>query len=146
MAKHIVLNVIKVIAGIAAVVFWVVPLRTGTQFLLFSASIVVMLICFSVSSNLDDRNTGYWPQNPTDSPLPSRVTTAQQDQESPQTGAERPDSTKPNPRAYLRQDRITGEQSSSRSQLSQLSRALARLSPVPATSISADFLPGGTCD
>jgi lipopolysaccharide export LptBFGC system permease protein LptF len=67
MVKRIVLKVTQVIAGIAAVVFWLVPLRTGTQVLLFVASISVMLICFAVSSNLDDKaNAGYWPAKPID--------------------------------------------------------------------------------
>jgi hypothetical protein len=86
-AKHIVLNIIKVIAGIAAVVFWFVPLRTGTQFLLFSASIVVMLICFGISSSLDDSNTGYWPENPEDSPLSPRIPPARkEEQRTPEQG------------------------------------------------------------
>jgi len=77
MAKRIVRNVIKVVAGIAAVAFWLVPLSTWTQALLFVASIVVMLICFAISANLDDSNTGYWPQNPDESPLSSRICVAQ---------------------------------------------------------------------
>jgi hypothetical protein len=64
MAKRIVLNIFKVIAGIAAVVFWFVPLATGTQVILFIGSIVVLLVCFAVSSNLDDDNTGFWPSPP----------------------------------------------------------------------------------
>jgi hypothetical protein len=53
-AKRVVLNVIKVVAGIAAAVFWFVPLATGTQVVLFVGSIVVLLICFAASSSLDD--------------------------------------------------------------------------------------------
>ncbi len=64
MAKRIVLNVVKGIAGIAAVVFWLMPLRTGTQVLLFAGSIVVMIICVAISNGLDDKATGYWPKDP----------------------------------------------------------------------------------
>jgi hypothetical protein len=52
MAKRLVLNL--VVAGIAAVIFWLVPLATGTQVLLFLGSIIVFLICFAVSGSLDD--------------------------------------------------------------------------------------------
>src|SRR5260370_41125048 len=69
-AKRIALNITKVIA---AVVFWLVPLRTGTQFLLFVASMVIMFICSAISGNLDDSNTGYWPENPKDSLLLSKI-------------------------------------------------------------------------
>jgi len=79
MAKRLVLNVIKVVAGIAAMVFWFVPLATGTQVVLFVGSIVVLLICFAASSSLDDSNTGYWPQNPAESQLYSRPAPAQQE-------------------------------------------------------------------
>ena len=64
MAKRIVLKAIKIVAGTAAVVFWLMPLSTGTQFLLFAGSIVVLLICFALSSNLDDEHTGFWPSKP----------------------------------------------------------------------------------
>jgi hypothetical protein len=94
-AKRMALNIIKVIAGVAAVVFWLVPLRTGTQFLLFVASIVVMLICFGLSSNLDDSNTGYWPENPEDSPLVSRIPPGAAGATNPEK-VEQPNSTKPN--------------------------------------------------
>jgi hypothetical protein len=58
------LAIVKVIAGLAAVVFLILPLSTGTQVLAFVASIVVLLICFGVSSKLDDDNTGFWPKKP----------------------------------------------------------------------------------
>jgi hypothetical protein len=64
MTKRIVLKAVQLIAGLAAVVFWLVPLRTGVQVLLCFASFLVMLICFAISSNLDDRNAGYWPEEP----------------------------------------------------------------------------------
>lgn len=65
--KRIALNVVKVIAGLAAVVFWFCPLSTWNQVLLCVGSIAVLLICFLVSGELDDRNTGYWPPEATGS-------------------------------------------------------------------------------
>jgi hypothetical protein len=63
MVKRIVLNVTKVITGIAALFFVLSPVFTRTGLLLFAASIVVMLVCFAVSSNLDEKaHTGYWPE------------------------------------------------------------------------------------
>ena len=70
--KRIVLTVIKDLAGIAAVVFWLCPLRTGTQILVCVASIAVFLICHSVLTNLDETyaakygSAGYWPKPPID--------------------------------------------------------------------------------
>jgi hypothetical protein len=66
MAKRLILATTKIVAGIAAVAFWVMPLRTSTQVLLFVGSIVVLLSCFAVSSNLDDKNTGFWPKGPSE--------------------------------------------------------------------------------
>jgi hypothetical protein len=80
-AKRVVLNVIKVVAGIAAAVFWFVPLATGTQVVLFVGSIVVLLICFAASSSLDDSNTGYRPENPAESRLYSRLSPPQQEKQ-----------------------------------------------------------------
>jgi hypothetical protein len=96
-AKKVALNIIKVIAGIAAVVFWLVPLRTGTQFLLFVASMVVMLICFAISGNLDDSNPGYWPSNPEDSPLVSKIPPGAADRTTSPEQIQSPNITKPNP-------------------------------------------------
>jgi hypothetical protein len=96
-AKKISLNIIKAIAGIAAVVFWLVPLRTGTQFLLFVASMVVMLICFAISANLDDSDTGYWPSNPEDSPLVSKIPPGAAGRATSPEQVEHPNITKPNP-------------------------------------------------
>ena len=78
MAKRFVLNVVKVVAVIAAMVFWFMPLATGTQVLLFAGSIVVLLICLAASGNLGDSNTGYWPQNPAESQLYSSPAPVQQ--------------------------------------------------------------------
>jgi hypothetical protein len=70
MRKRIGLKVVKVAAGIAALVFLFVPLATWTQIILFTISIAVFAICTIVSKNLDDtddgKNTGYWPNKPND--------------------------------------------------------------------------------
>jgi len=68
MGKRVVLNVVKTIAVIAGAVFWFCPLSTATQVLLFVASIVVLLICFGISSGLDESNSGYWPLKSYQSP------------------------------------------------------------------------------
>jgi hypothetical protein len=56
---------IKYLAGISAVVFWLRPLRTGTQVVVFVASIAVLLISHSILSNVDEahanKHAGYWP-------------------------------------------------------------------------------------
>ena len=78
MAKRFVLNVVKVVAVIAAMVFWFMPLATGTQVLLFAGSVVVLLICLAASGSLDDSNTAYWPQNPAESQLYSSPAPVQQ--------------------------------------------------------------------
>ena len=77
--KRIVVTVVRVVAGIAAVVFIFCPLSTGAQILAFVGSIVVFLICHSVLSNLDENyidehiKNGYWPPKPIDwSPPPDR--------------------------------------------------------------------------
>jgi hypothetical protein len=64
MGKRFVLNAVKTVAVIAAVVFWFCPLSSATQVLIFVGSIVVLLICFGISNGLDDSNTGYWPPRP----------------------------------------------------------------------------------
>lgn len=64
------MTVIKVLAGIAAVAFWLFPLSTGKQVLLFGASIAVLLICHFALTSLDENyinehmKDGYWPQKP----------------------------------------------------------------------------------
>jgi len=65
--KRTVLMVIKGLAAVAAVVFWLCPLRTGTQILLFVASIAVLLLCHVLLTELDETYvakgpTGYWPK------------------------------------------------------------------------------------
>ncbi len=68
MRKQIGLNVVRVLAGIAAVIFLFVHLATWTQVLLFIGSIVVLLICTVAMKSLDDTNddkdAGYSPNKP----------------------------------------------------------------------------------
>jgi hypothetical protein len=70
-----VVTAIKYLAGLSAVVFWLCPLRTGTQVLVFVASIAVMLICHFGLSSIDEeyanKNAGYWPK-PLDWTTPSK--------------------------------------------------------------------------
>lgn len=90
--KRVVLTVVKGLAGIAAVVFWLCPLSTGTQVLVFVASIAVFLICHSVLTNLDEtyaakhNSGGYWPK-PIDWAAPPRITG---DSERPTTAETKP--------------------------------------------------------
>jgi serine/threonine protein kinase len=73
--KRFVVTAIKYLAGLSAVVFWLCPLRTGTQVLLFVASIAVVLICHFGLSSIDEeyanKNAGYWPK-PLDWTAPSK--------------------------------------------------------------------------
>lgn len=70
--KRVVVTVVKGMAGIAAVVFILCPLSRGTQVLAFVGSIVVLLICHFVLSDLDKNyidehmKDGYWPTRPID--------------------------------------------------------------------------------
>jgi hypothetical protein len=64
--KRFVVTAIKYLAGLSAVVFWLCPLRTGTQVLIFVASIAVLLISHFGLSSIDEdyanKNAGYWPK------------------------------------------------------------------------------------
>jgi phosphate starvation-inducible membrane PsiE len=64
--KELIRAVVKVIAGIAAVVFLLARFTTTKGVLLFSGSVVVLLVCLGVLKLLenDDENTGYWPHDP----------------------------------------------------------------------------------
>jgi len=66
MTKRLIRGTLKTVAGIAAVVFLLAPIRTSTGLVLFIGSIVVLLVCFGLLKFLedDDENTGYWPTNP----------------------------------------------------------------------------------
>jgi hypothetical protein len=66
MSKRLIRGTIKTVAGIAAVVFLLAPMRTSTGLVLFVGSIVVLLACFCLLKFLedDDENTGYWPTDP----------------------------------------------------------------------------------
>jgi hypothetical protein len=52
-SERIALKVARVGAVIASVLFWIMPLRTSTQVLLFIASIAVFLTCKVVLNKLD---------------------------------------------------------------------------------------------
>src|SRR5262249_4405671 len=75
-AKRFLVTMIKYLAGLSAVVFWLCPLRTGTQVLVFVASIAVLLICHFGLSSVDEdyanKNAGYWPK-PLDWMSPSKL-------------------------------------------------------------------------
>jgi hypothetical protein len=64
--KRMVVTVIKYLAGLSAVVFWLCPLRTGTQVFIFVISIAVLLICHSILTSMDDtyaaKKAGCWPK------------------------------------------------------------------------------------
>ena len=70
MRKQVGLKVIRVVAGIATLIFLFAPLATWTQVLLFIVSITVFVICTVASKNLDDtsgeKDDGYWPKKPKD--------------------------------------------------------------------------------
>ena len=64
--KQKVVIVLKYLAAMSAVVFWLCPLRSGIQVLVFVASIAVLLICHFAVSRMDEtyanKNAGYWPK------------------------------------------------------------------------------------
>ena len=64
MAKRIVLTVTKVVAGVAAVVFWFAPVSRVLGMFLFIVAIIVLLICFVITTKLDEKHNGYWPDKP----------------------------------------------------------------------------------
>ena len=64
--KRFVVAVVKAIAGIAAVVALLCPFGSWTQILTFMGSVVALLICYFLLTNLDDNfgedvKDGYWP-------------------------------------------------------------------------------------
>ena len=71
--KHLLAYVF--LAGLSAVVFWLCPLRTGIQVLVFVASIAVVLICHVALTSMDgtyaNKDAGYWPK-PLDWSAPSK--------------------------------------------------------------------------
>lgn len=79
--KRFVVTAIKYLAGLSAVVFWLCPLRTGTQVLLFVASIAVMLICHFGLSSIDEeyanKNADTGPNDLIGQRPPNRTTPAQ---------------------------------------------------------------------
>lgn len=60
------MTAIKYLAGLSAVVFWLCPLRTGIQVLVFIVSIAVLLICHFALSSMDEayanKHAAYWPK------------------------------------------------------------------------------------
>jgi hypothetical protein len=64
MTKRVLLKSIRIVAGIGAVCFLLMPLRTFIQVLLCVGSLAIALICSAVAGSLDDNNTGYWPDKP----------------------------------------------------------------------------------
>jgi hypothetical protein len=64
MTKRVLLKSIRIVAGIGAVVFVLMPMGTLTQVLLCVGSLVIALICSVIAGSLDDKNTGYWPDKP----------------------------------------------------------------------------------
>jgi uncharacterized membrane protein YhaH (DUF805 family) len=64
--KRLLRGAIKVLAGIAAVVFVVARMTTNTGLILFVGSIIVLLVCFVLVRLLesDDESTGYGPDEP----------------------------------------------------------------------------------
>jgi len=64
--SRVVVTAVKYLAGLSAVVFWVCPLRTSIQVLVFVASVAVMLTCHFALSRIDEeyanKNAGYWPE------------------------------------------------------------------------------------
>jgi hypothetical protein len=83
-AKRLVVNFVRVIAGIAVVIAAFCPFGSWTQILTFMGSIVVLLICHLALVNLDDSyvakmSHGYWPPKPTNwSAVPDRTDPAEE--------------------------------------------------------------------
>ena len=83
-----VVTVIKYLAGLSAVVFWLCPLRTGTQVLIFVISMAVLLICHSILTSMDEtfaaNKAGYWPE-PLDWGTPAKPDYASEKPTAPET-------------------------------------------------------------
>ena len=64
--KRTIVTAIKYLAGLSAVVFWLCPLRTGIQLLVFVASIAVLLVCHFTLTSMDEtyanKDAGHWPE------------------------------------------------------------------------------------
>jgi hypothetical protein len=67
---RVVVTVVKAIAAIAAVVAIFCPLGSWAQIVTFVGSVVLLVVCQVILSNLDDtyidenKNHGYWPAKP----------------------------------------------------------------------------------
>jgi len=64
MTKRALLKLLRIVAGIAAVVFFLMPITTFSQVLLCVGSLMIALICSAVLVSLEGKNTGYWPDKP----------------------------------------------------------------------------------
>jgi hypothetical protein len=86
--KRMMVTVIKYLAGLSAVVFWLCPLRTGTQVLIFVISMAALLICHSILTSMDEtyaaKNAGYWPK-PLDWGTPAKFENASEKPTAPDT-------------------------------------------------------------
>ena len=66
--RHVLVLILKGLAGTTAVVAVLCPLNTFTEILVFVASLAVALICYVVLTNLDETHVdeygkdGYWPK------------------------------------------------------------------------------------
>jgi hypothetical protein len=64
MVKRSVLKAVNVLAVIAIVISWLMPLRTFTQVLLSVGSLAVGLGCYGVLRYQDGGDRSYWPIKP----------------------------------------------------------------------------------
>jgi hypothetical protein len=85
--KRMLVTVIKDLVGLSAVVFWLCPLRTGTQVLIFVISMAALLICHFMLTSMDETyaaNAGYWPK-PLDWSTPAKPDDASEKPTAPDT-------------------------------------------------------------
>src|SRR5271166_3251725 len=54
LAKRFLVTAIKALAGLSAIVLLLCPLRSGTQWLVFAASIAVLVTCHFVLTSIDE--------------------------------------------------------------------------------------------
>jgi hypothetical protein len=64
MTKRVFVKPLRIVAGIAFVVFFFMPLGAFPQVVLCAGSLLVALICSAVSGYLDEQNTGCEPDKP----------------------------------------------------------------------------------
>ena len=61
--KRLAIRLLKVISGIAGLLFLFLPGHSTSQLLALGVCAVVFFISLAVAGNLDDENTGYWPDD-----------------------------------------------------------------------------------